>query len=172
MVSNLRHFIRSFSLGKRKKSQGVRPGEYGWWGITAMLFLTKNCETLKDLWAWALSWWKLRFWFCHFSGLLRRTFSYYMRVRVRVMQILLHQYTQGCRRHCCALIRYLYVIRTFTRMEWRKAWKHSEQPVFVSRYEFWIFNTRSMNVVILRSDICYEASWCPILTWAIPKCIN
>ena len=36
MVSNLRLFIRSFSLGKRKKSQGARSGEYGGWGITDM----------------------------------------------------------------------------------------------------------------------------------------
>ena len=34
MVSNLRPFIRSFSLGKRKKSQGARSGEYGGWGTT------------------------------------------------------------------------------------------------------------------------------------------
>ena len=56
MVSNLRPFIRSFRLGKRKKSQGARSGEYGGWGTTVMLFLAKNCETLKDLWAGALSW--------------------------------------------------------------------------------------------------------------------
>ena len=73
MVSNLRPFIRSFSLGKRKKSQGAR--SYGGWGTTVMLFLAKNCETLKDLWAGALSWWIMSFWFCHFCGLLRRTFS-------------------------------------------------------------------------------------------------
>ena len=75
VVSNLRPFIRSFSLGKRKKSQGARSGEYGGWGIT-VIFLAKNCESLKDLWAGALSWWILRFWFCHFCDLLRRTFSH------------------------------------------------------------------------------------------------
>ena len=32
-----------------KKSQGARSGEYRGWGITVMLFLAKNCETLKDL---------------------------------------------------------------------------------------------------------------------------
>ena len=76
MVSNLRPFIRSFSLGKRKKSQGARSGEYAGWGTTVMLFLAKNCETLKDLLAGALSWWIMRFWFCHLCDLLRRTFSY------------------------------------------------------------------------------------------------
>ena len=76
IVSNLRPFIRSFSLGKRKKSQGARSGECGGWGITVMLLLllAKNCETLKDLWAGPLSWWIMRFWFCHFCDLLRRTF--------------------------------------------------------------------------------------------------
>ena len=39
----------ALQLGKRKKSQGARSGEYGGWGITVMLFLAKNCETLKDL---------------------------------------------------------------------------------------------------------------------------
>ena len=51
-VSNRRPFIRSFSLGKRKKPQGVRSGEYGGWGITVMLFLAKNCETLKQSPGW------------------------------------------------------------------------------------------------------------------------
>jgi len=59
----------------RGKSQGTRSGEYGGWGTTVMLFLVKNCENLKDLWAEALSWWIMSFWFCHFCGLLRRTFS-------------------------------------------------------------------------------------------------
>ena len=59
----------------RGKSHGAWLGEYGGWGITAMLFLAKICETLKDLWAGPLSWWIMRFWFCHFCGLLRRIFS-------------------------------------------------------------------------------------------------
>ena len=61
--------------GGGKSHRGGRSGEYGGWGITVMLFLTKNCETLKDPWAGALSWWIMRFWFCHFCGLLCRTFS-------------------------------------------------------------------------------------------------
>ena len=42
-------WCRSFGLGKRKKSQGARSGEYGGWTITVMLFLAKNCENLEDL---------------------------------------------------------------------------------------------------------------------------
>ena len=61
--------------GRGKSHRGARSGEYGGWGITVMLFLAKNCETLKDLWAGALSWWIMRFWFCNFCGLLRQTFS-------------------------------------------------------------------------------------------------
>ena len=62
-------------LGEEEKVTG---GQIRWvWGmgITVILFLAKNCETLKDLWAGALSWWIIRFWFCHFCNLLRRTFS-------------------------------------------------------------------------------------------------
>ena len=69
-------------LGEEEKVTGGQIG-YGGWGITVMLFLAKNCETLKDLWAGALSWWKMRFWFCHFCGLLRRTFS---RILLRTSQ--------------------------------------------------------------------------------------
>ena len=37
-------------LGEEEKvTGGARSGEYGGWGITVMLFLAKNCETLKDL---------------------------------------------------------------------------------------------------------------------------
>jgi len=36
-------------LGEEEKSQGARSGEYWGWGIIVMLFLAKNCETLKDL---------------------------------------------------------------------------------------------------------------------------
>ena len=61
--------------GRGKSHRGPERGEYGGWGITVMLFLAKNCETLKNLWAGALSWWIMRFWFCHFCGLLGRTFS-------------------------------------------------------------------------------------------------
>ena len=59
----------------RGKITGGRSGEYGEWGITVMLFLAKNCENLKYLWAGALSWWIMTFWLSHFCGLLRRTFS-------------------------------------------------------------------------------------------------
>lgn len=41
--SNLCHF----NLGKRKKFHGARLGKYRWWGITAMLFFTKDCCTMK-----------------------------------------------------------------------------------------------------------------------------
>jgi len=62
-------------LGEEEKVTG---GHIGWvWGMenTVMFFLAKNCETLKHLWAGALSWWIISFWFCHLRGLLRRTFS-------------------------------------------------------------------------------------------------
>jgi len=36
-------------LGEEENVTGARLGEYGGWGTTAMLFLAKNCETLKDL---------------------------------------------------------------------------------------------------------------------------
>jgi len=36
-------------LGEEEKVTGARSGEYGGWGITVMLFLAKNCETLKDM---------------------------------------------------------------------------------------------------------------------------
>ena len=57
-------------LGEEEKFTG---GHIGWvWGITLILFLAKNCETLKDLWTGALSCWIMRFWFCHFCGLFSR----------------------------------------------------------------------------------------------------
>ena len=36
-------------LGEEENVTWARLGEYGGWGTTAMLFLAKNCETLKDL---------------------------------------------------------------------------------------------------------------------------
>jgi hypothetical protein len=43
VVSNRRHFSFNFILGKRKKSQGVRSGEYGGWGMTAIYYFARNC---------------------------------------------------------------------------------------------------------------------------------
>jgi hypothetical protein len=62
-------------LGEEKKVHR-RPDRVslGDWGTT-VLFLAKNVETLKGLWAIALSWCIMRFLFCHFCGLLCRTFS-------------------------------------------------------------------------------------------------
>jgi len=35
--------------GRGKSHRGARSGDYGGWGITVMLCLAKNCETLKNL---------------------------------------------------------------------------------------------------------------------------
>ena len=51
-------FTWPFIQGNRKKSYGARLGEKGGWGITVMLFFTKNYCTLKAVWAGALLWWR------------------------------------------------------------------------------------------------------------------
>jgi len=42
MLSNQHPFNFNFSFGNRKKSQGGKSGEYGGWGITAILFFAKK----------------------------------------------------------------------------------------------------------------------------------
>jgi hypothetical protein len=36
-------------LGKQKRSQGAKSGEYGGWGMTVMLFLVKNSLVKKEV---------------------------------------------------------------------------------------------------------------------------
>jgi len=47
MVSNLRPFIRSYSLGKRKKSQVARSGEYGGIGDHCHVVLGQKLRNFK-----------------------------------------------------------------------------------------------------------------------------
>jgi len=42
MVSNRHPSSFNFIFGNRKKSQGAKSGEYGGWGITAILFFARN----------------------------------------------------------------------------------------------------------------------------------
>ena len=65
-------FIGFFSFGKRKKSAGAKSVEYGIWGIITILFLAKNSSTSINVWAVALSWWKIHDWFFHNSMRFRR----------------------------------------------------------------------------------------------------
>ena len=43
-----------FSSGKRKISAGVNCSKYGGWGITTVLFLSKNSRTSIDVWCWCV----------------------------------------------------------------------------------------------------------------------
>jgi len=43
MVSNRHPFSFNFIFGNRKKSQGAKSGEYGGWGMTAILLFVRNC---------------------------------------------------------------------------------------------------------------------------------
>jgi hypothetical protein len=43
MVSNRCPFSFNFIFGNRKKSQDAISGEYGGWGITAILSFARNC---------------------------------------------------------------------------------------------------------------------------------
>jgi len=42
LISNRRPFTFSFIFGNTKKSQGGKSGEYGGWGMTAILIFTRN----------------------------------------------------------------------------------------------------------------------------------
>jgi mRNA-degrading endonuclease RelE of RelBE toxin-antitoxin system len=54
-VSNLRPFNLVFILGKRKKLQGTKSGEYGGCGMTVMFLEAKKCCTAKAMCTGALS---------------------------------------------------------------------------------------------------------------------
>jgi hypothetical protein len=43
MVSNRHLFSFNFVFGNSKKSQGAKSGEYGGWGMTAILCSVSNC---------------------------------------------------------------------------------------------------------------------------------
>ena len=57
MVLNRRPFSFHFIFGNRKKPQGAKSVEYGGWGITAILFFTRNWWVRTEVWDGALSWW-------------------------------------------------------------------------------------------------------------------
>jgi hypothetical protein len=42
-------FQLQFYFGNMKKSQGTKPGEYGEWGMTAILFFARNCWMRKEV---------------------------------------------------------------------------------------------------------------------------
>jgi hypothetical protein len=42
VVSNRRPFSFNFIFGNRKKSQDAKSGEYGVWGMTALLYFARN----------------------------------------------------------------------------------------------------------------------------------
>ena len=68
IVANRRPFIGLFNLGKRKKSQGAKSGEYGGWGMMIVLFLAKKLLTSNDVCAGALSWCRIHECSFHTSG--------------------------------------------------------------------------------------------------------
>jgi hypothetical protein len=57
LVSNRRPFSFNFMFGNRRKSQGAKSGEYGGWGMTAILQFARICWVRTEVWDWALSWW-------------------------------------------------------------------------------------------------------------------
>ena len=57
VVSNRRPCSFNFSFQNRKKSQGAKSGEYGGWGIIAILFFTRNWWVRTEVWDGALFWW-------------------------------------------------------------------------------------------------------------------
>ena len=56
MVSNRRPFSFYFIFGNRKKSRGAKSGEYGGWGMTAILFFAINWWVKTEVRDGALSW--------------------------------------------------------------------------------------------------------------------
>ena len=64
-------FSHNFILGNRKKSQGGEIRWVGGWGITVMFLEVRNCQTMSDVWAGVLSWWRSQLFFFHLSGRLR-----------------------------------------------------------------------------------------------------
>ena len=74
-ASNRCPFRTFLSLGNRKKSHGVRSGEYGGCCNWAVPCLAKNCCTRCEVCAGALSWCRIQSPSCHFSGRFRQTDS-------------------------------------------------------------------------------------------------
>jgi hypothetical protein len=35
--------LLNFTFGNKKKLQGAKSGEYGWWWMTAILYFARNC---------------------------------------------------------------------------------------------------------------------------------
>ena len=55
IIANLYCFMGLFSFGNRKKSQGVKSGEYGGWGMITVLLLVTKLQRSNDMWAGALT---------------------------------------------------------------------------------------------------------------------
>jgi hypothetical protein len=49
-----------FISGNRQKSFGAKSGEQGGYSISVIDFWARNCLTERDLWAVALSWWRIQ----------------------------------------------------------------------------------------------------------------
>jgi hypothetical protein len=49
MASNWRPFSFNFIFGNRKKSQGAKSGEYGGFGMTAILSFARNYLVRKEV---------------------------------------------------------------------------------------------------------------------------
>ena len=60
-------FIGVFSFWKRKMSAGAKSGINGGWGSLRFCFFAKNSRTSIDVWADALSWFKIHDWVFHNS---------------------------------------------------------------------------------------------------------
>ena len=58
MENNFIQMAASFN-----RSAGTKSGEYGGWGMFMVLFLPKNTPTSIDVWADALSCWKIHDWY-------------------------------------------------------------------------------------------------------------
>jgi hypothetical protein len=52
MIQKLNTYIslqQKYYFGKRKKLQGAKSGEYGGWGMTAILYSARNCWVRKEV---------------------------------------------------------------------------------------------------------------------------
>jgi len=76
VASNRCPFRTLLSLGNRKKSRGVRSGEYGGCCNWAVPCLAKNCCTRCEVCAGALLWCRIHSPSCHLSSRFQRTDSH------------------------------------------------------------------------------------------------